>query len=181
MYKRQALGDGSSRELLLAEGLSQADALVTLTGIDEENIVISMFGHSQHVPKIVTKINRLEYGSIFSELGVGSIVSPKELCSNDIVRYVRAMQNQVGSVLTLHSIAGGGAEALEFRVDGAVRFVGVPLRAVPLRAGVLIACITRRGKTIIPDGAAHFEKGDTVVAVTAREDAVTQMNDMFEQ
>lgn len=176
-----ALGDGSSRELLLAEGLSQADALVTLTGIDEENIVISMFGHSQHVPKIVTKINRLEYGSIFSELGVGSIVSPKELCSNDIVRYVRAMQNQMGSVLTLHSIAGGDAEALEFRVDSAVRFVGVPLRDVPLRAGVLIACITRHGKTIIPDGTSHFEKGDTVVAVTAREDAVMQMNDMFEQ
>ena len=172
-------GDGSSRELLLAEGLSQADALVTLTGIDEENIVISMFGHSQKVPKIVTKINRLEYGSIFSELGVGSIVSPKELCSNDIVRYVRAMQNQVGSVLTLHSIAGGEAEALEFRVDSSVRYCGVPLRDVPLRDGVLIACITRRGKTIIPDGAAFFEKGDTVVAVTAGETSVNQMNDIF--
>ena len=175
-----ALGDGSSRELLLAEGLTQADALVTLTGIDEENIVVSMFGHSQNVPKIVTKINRLEYGSIFAELGVGSIVSPKELCSNDIARYVRAMQNTVGSVLTLHSIAGGEAEALEFRVDGAVHYCGVPLRDVPLRAGVLIACITRRGKTIIPDGAAHFEKGDTVVAVTACEEAVTHMNDLFE-
>ena len=175
-----ALGDGSSRELLLAEGLTQADALVTLTGIDEENIVVSMFGHSQNVPKIVTKINRLEYGSIFAELGVGSIVSPKELCSNDIARYVRAMQNTVGSVLTLHSIAGGEAEALEFRVDGAVHYCGVPLRDVPLRAGVLIACIPRRGKTIIPDGAAHFEKGDTVVAVTACEEAVTHMNDLFE-
>ena len=87
----------------------------------------------------------------------------------------------MGSVLTLHSIAGGDAEALEFRVDSAVRFVGVPLRDVPLRAGVLIACITRHGKTIIPDGTSHFEKGDTVVAVTAREDAVMQMNDMFEQ
>ena len=86
----------------------------------------------------------------------------------------------VGSVLTLHSIAGGEAEALEFRVDGAVHYCGVPLRDVPLRAGVLIACITRRGKTIIPDGAAHFEKGDTVVAVTACEEAVTHMNDLFE-
>lgn len=173
------LGDGSSKALLDSEGISTTDALITLTDMDEENIVISMYGNSVGVPKVVTKVNRLEYSGMFTDLGVGSIVSPKELCSNIIVRYVRAMQNQKGNVLALHRIADGKAETLEFLVDGSVHWCGTPLKTVPLKSGVLIACITRRGETIIPDGSSHFVKGDTVVVVTTRENPFHQMNDIF--
>ena len=175
------LGDGSTQEALEEEGLAQSDALVTLTGIDEENIVISMYGHAIGVPKIITKVNRLEYSSMFSDLGVGSIVTPKELCSATIVRYVRAMRNQMGSVLTLHRIANGMAEALEFRVDANVRWQNTPLKDVPLKPGVLISCITCRGELTIPDGTSKFRQGDTVVVVTASENTFLQMNDIFEE
>lgn len=173
------LGDGSSQALLVSEGLNQTDALVTLTGMDEENIVISMYGHAQGVRKVVTKVNRLEYGHMFMDMGVGSVVSPKDLCSVLITRYVRAMQNKTGSILALHHIAEGAAEAMEFRVDGSVLHRGVPLKDVPLKPGVLISCITRGGETLIPDGASSFETGDTVIAVTTRQSQFRQMNDIF--
>jgi trk system potassium uptake protein TrkA len=172
--------DGSSQSVLKREGLSQADALVTLTGIDEENIVISMYAHGAGVKKVITKVDRLEYSGMFADLGVGSVINPKELCSSSIVRYVRAMQNQKGSVLALHRIANGGAEALEFLVDESVLWCGKPLKDVPLKKGVLISCIIHRGRRIIPGGDSCFEKGDSVVVVTTVESPFTKMNDIFD-
>lgn len=174
------LGDGSSQSLLDSEGVGRTDAVVTLTDMDEENIVISMYSHAAGVKKVITKVNRIEYGSMFSEMGVGSVVSPKELCSTNIVRYVRAMQNQTGSVVALHRIADGRAEALEFRVDASVRWRSTPLRDIPLRRGILISCITHKSQTIIPDGSSSFEDGDTVVAVTTGSQSIRMMNDIFE-
>ena len=175
------LGDGSSREVLESEGIRSADAVVTLTDMDEENIVISMYSSAAQVPKVVTKVNRLEYSSMFAEMGIGTVISPKDLCSNVVVRYVRAMQNQKGSVLTLHRIADGGAEALEFRVDDTVPWRGTPLRDVPLKKGFLISCITRRGETIIPDGSTCFETDDTAVVVATSEEPILRMKDIFEE
>lgn len=174
------IGDGSQQSLLEGEGLCGADALVTLTGMDEENIVISMYGQTVGVRKIITKINRLEYSHVFADMGVGSVVSPKELCSTEIVRYVRAMQAKTGSVLALHRIADGAAEALEFSVDETVRWCNTPLKDVPVQKGVLISCITHRGETIIPDGTACFRQGDTVIVVATSESVFLHMNDIFE-
>ena len=174
------LGDGSSQSFLESEGLDEADALVSLTGIDEENIVLSMYAHSQGVPKVVTKVNRLEYNRMFEALDIGSIVSPKDLCSALIARYVRSMQNKTGKILALHLIAEGNAAAMEFRVDETSNYRGVPLKDVPLRRGILISCISRGADTIIPDGTSSFEAGDTVVAVSTLDSPVLQMNDLFE-
>ena len=173
------LGDGSSQSFLESEGLGEADALVSLTGIDEENIVLSMYAHSQGVPKVVTKVNRLEYNRMFEALDIGSIVSPKDLCSALIARYVRGMQNKTGKILALHLIAEGNAAAMEFRVDEHTHHRGVPLKDVPLRRGVLISCISRGADTIIPDGTSSFDVGDTVVAVSTLDAPVMQLNDLF--
>lgn len=173
------LGDGSSQSFLESEGLGEADALVSLTGIDEENIVLSMYAHSQGVPKVVTKVNRLEYNRMFEALDIGSIVSPKDLCSALIARYVRGMQNKTGKILALHLIAEGNAAAMEFRVDEHTHHRGVPLKDVPLRRGVLISCISRGADTIIPDGTSSFEVGDTVVAVSTLDAPVMQLNYLF--
>lgn len=173
------LGDGSSQSFLESEGLGEADALVSLTGIDEENIVLSMYAHSQGVPKVVTKVNRLEYNRMFEALDIGSIVSPKDLCSALIARYVRGMQNKTGKILALHLIAEGNAAAMEFRVDEHTHHRGVPLKDVPLRRGILISCISRGADTIIPDGTSSFDVGDTVVAVSTLDAPVMQLNDLF--
>lgn len=173
--------DGSSPSVLEAEGLTETDALVTLTGLDEQNVITSMYGSSQGVSHIVTKVNRMETTGMLESLPVGSVVSPKELCSANIVQYVRAMQNQTGAAVTLHRIADGRVEALEFVVNKQSRYIGEPLRNLHsrLKRNVLISCITHRGKMILPDGSSSYQLGDTVIVVTNREQPILQFNDIF--
>lgn len=173
-------GDASSQALLESEGIRECDALITMTGLDEQNIIISLYGQHCEVPQVITKIGHLDHTQIIENLPLGSIVSPKELCTNTIVRYVRAMHNQTGSAITLHSIADGHAEALEFLVEKNTKYCGVPLKDVPVKRNVLIACISHRAKTEIPDGNASFQVGDTVVVVSSREEVIYQLNDIFE-
>lgn len=173
--------DGSRQDVLEAEGLRRSDAVVTLTGMDEENLVLSMLARHLGVPKVITKINRIEYTDVFRRLGIGSTISPKGLCCAHIVRYVRAMESADGidSVLALHPIADGQAEALEFLAGKDTRHCGEPLRDIPLQKGVLIACITHEGATILPRGDSRFFPGDTVIAVTAGGRTVTRLEDLF--
>lgn len=173
--------DGSRQDVLLAEGIEEVDAVVTLTNIDEENLIISMYANHIGVPKVVTKINRTEYIDVFKDSGIDSVISPKALCSTDIVRYVRAMENTIGgAVITMHNIGDGKAEALEFRANSATRHLGESLTSIPLKKNFLIACISRRGRTIIPKGDDYFLAGDTVIVVTTSELAIIDLNDMFD-
>ncbi len=173
------LGDGSKQELLLDEGIENAEAVVTLTEIDEENLVISMFANIKGVPKVITKMNRLEYVNVLGDIGIGSVISPKVLCCADIVRYVRAMQNQKGSIITLHRVANDQVEALEFRVDKSVKWQDTPLKDIPVKKGVLFFSISHNGVTTIPDGNSSFTEGDTVSIVTANSSLMQGMNDIF--
>ncbi len=174
------LADGSKQDILQEEGLSQADALVTLTDIDEENLVISMYANVQNVPKVITKMNRLDYVGVLGDIGLGSVVSPKALCCNDIVRYVRAMQNQKGSIVALHRVANDKVEALEFHVNHAVKYKGIPLKDIPVKKGILFFSISHNGVTIIPDGNSSFAEGDTVSIVTTNSSQVMSMDDIFD-
>lgn len=173
------LADGSSQDVLDSEGIADMDALVTLTGVDEQNVIASMYGSAQGVPHIVTKVNRIEMTGMIENLPIGSMVSPKELCSANVVQYVRAMQNQAGAAITLHRIANGRAETLEFAINECSRHVNEPLKKIRLKRNILISCITHRGKTVIPDGNSSFQIGDTVIVVTNREDPILQFNDIF--
>lgn len=173
------LADGSSQDVLESEGMSDMDAFVTLTGFDEQNVISSMYASARGVPNVVTKVNRMEISGMLEDLPVGGIVSPKELCSANVVQYVRAMDNQEGAAVTLHRIANGRAEALEFVVASNSRCVGLPLKKIHLRSNILIACITHHGKTVVPDGNSSFEIGDTVIVVTNRQAPIMQFNDIF--
>ena len=110
-------GDASDQSLLESEGLASSSALVALTGLDELNMVVALYGKRNNVPQIITKMSRIEDTSVIDNLSLGSVISPRNLCCNTIVRYVRAMQNQVGAAVTVHSIADGKAEATEFLID----------------------------------------------------------------
>ncbi len=173
-------GDASREFLLDNEGISNCDALVTLTGVDEMNIIISLYGSSCKVPQIITKLGRLENNTVLDSLPIGSIISPKELCCNHIVRYVRAMENQAGAALTIHTIADGQSEAVEFVVDRNTLHCGEPLKKLKLKKNVLIVCITHGMKLDIPNGDSCFEYGDTVIVVTGAGRVIYQLNDIFE-
>jgi trk system potassium uptake protein TrkA len=165
--------------LLEGEGLSNCDALVTLTGIDELNMIISLYANSRGVPQVITKLGHITNRSIIDNLSLGSIVCPKDLCCNTITRYVRAMQNQTGAAVSLHMIADGQAEAVEFLVDENTRHCGQPLKDLKLKPNMLIAGISHGHETEVPNGNSCFRQGDSVVVVTSGRGVLQQLNDIF--
>lgn len=174
-------GNGAQQSLLLAEGLTHTDAFVTLTGMDEENVVLSLYASHMGVPKCITKINSMEFDWMFEDRGLESVISPKLLTANEIVRYVRAMDNTTGgSMLTLHRIVDGNVEALEFHADAGTRFLGVPLSQLSLRSNILIACINHENRVMIPTGGDWISGGDTVIVVTPTDYGVKKLNDIFQ-
>jgi len=172
-------GDGTDKELLESEGLEKCDALVTLTGVDELNMIVSLYGQNYGVPQVITKLSRIENQHIIDSLSLGSVICPKELCCNSIVRYVRAMKNHSGAAISVHAIADGQVEAIEFRVDATTLNCGVPLKDIKLKDNVLLASITHGNVTEIPGGHSSFRKGDTIVVVTGNRGTLQQLNDIF--
>lgn len=163
-------GDGADQELLLEEGIGNMDAFVSLTGVDEENIMLSIFASMQNVPKVVAKINRDELLPMAEKLGVETIISPSHLSTNIIVRYARALENSKGSsVETLYKLVDGKAEALEFNVIEGSKTIGIPFKDIKLKPNVLIAGITRGRKTIIPSGNNMILAGDKVVVISCNQ------------
>lgn len=172
-------GDGAHQELLLEEGLTSMDAFVSLTGMDEENIMLSIFASMQNVPKVVAKINRDELLTMAEKLGVDSIISPSRLTTNIIVRYARALENSKGSnVETLYKLMDGKAEALEFKVASDSLVIGIPFKSIKLKSNILIAGITRGSNIIIPSGNDMIMAGDRVVIIST-EKRLQDINDIL--
>ncbi len=172
-------GDGAGQELLLEEGLSNVDAFVALTGMDEENILISLFASSQNIPKVVSKVNRREHVIMAEKLGLDCVVSPKDMTSNIMIRYARALKNSVGSnVETLYKLADGKAEALEFKVAEDSPVINITLKELELKTNTLIAGIIRGRKTIIPSGDDTIIPGDRVIVI-AKNQKLQDLSDIL--
>lgn len=171
-------GNLSDQDLLESEGLDQSDALVTLTGLDELNMIVSLYATSRGVPQVITKLGHTGNRSIIDSLSLGSVICPRELVCSTIVRYVRAMENQTGAAISVHPIADGQAEAMEFLVEDTTRNCNKPLKEVKLKPNVLLVSISHGAATEIANGDSVFTQGDTVVVVTSGRD-VRQLNDIF--
>jgi len=173
-------GDISNQELLESEALGKTDALVTLTGIDEMNMIVSLYAASQGVPQVITKLGHTGNRSIIDSLNLGSVICPRDLVCNNIVRYVRAMENQTGAAISVHTIADGQAEALEFLVDEHTLNIGKPLKEIRLKPNILLVSISHGATPEIPNGDSFFRQGDTVVVVdTNSREIIRQLNDIF--
>ncbi len=163
-----SLGDGAQREILEEEGIRFADAFVALTGLDEENILISYYAAANGVPKVLVKVNRNELGVIAEKMGLESVVSPRKLIADVLVQYARALQNSMGSTVeTLYKLMDSNVEALEFKVGPEFSSIDIPLKAMKLRKNILIAGIIRGKDIIIPSGDDVIRHGDRVVVISA--------------
>lgn len=172
--------DGAKQESLLESGLKSADAFVALTGIDEQNILISVSASLQGVPKVISKINRKEYISMAEKLGMDCIISPREIVSNKMVRYARALENSLGSnVETLYKLMDGNVEALEFNVKSDCRFLNIPLKDLQLKSNTIIAGIARGRKPITPTGDDVFMAGDRVIVIAAANRRLQDFSDII--
>ncbi len=159
-------GDATDQKLLMQEGLMNAHGFAALTGLDEENILLSLFANDISGAKTVTKINRISFNGVIDKLDLGSIIYPRVITSDYIVKYVRsATYSQNSNVETLYKLANGKAEALEFIIKADSAVANIPLLKLNLRKNTLICCIYRQGKIIVPTGSDKMMAGDSVVVV----------------
>lgn len=160
-------GDAAEKEVLLEEGLEDVGAFVALTGLDEENILLSLYAKSVGDAKLITKINRVDYDDVIKHLDLDSTVYPKSITADIIVRYARAMKNTMGSnVETMYNVIKGKVEASEFVVRENSPITGTPLSQLKFKENVLIAAILRDKEVIIPRGYDIIQPGDAVVIVS---------------
>ncbi len=174
------LGDAALQTTLQAEGMDDCDAFLSLTGIDELNILTSLYASSAGVPSVITKLGRINDTRAVGELPLGSIISPRKLCCSTVVRYVRALYQQAGAAIAIHTIAHGQAEAIEFRVDAHTRHTDTPLKHIRLKPNIRLAGVIRSGVTELAGGDTVMREGDTVVVVSARAEVILDLNDIFD-
>ena len=159
--------DGTENRVLLEEGIEFAESFVALTNIDEENILLSLFAKSKMNGKLITKINRIAYDEVISNLDLDTTIYPKNITAEYIVKFVRAKNNSIGSnIETMHNILDRKAEALEFKISENSPVAGIPLEKLNLKENILIACINRGTEVIIPRGRDIINPGDNVIVVT---------------
>lgn len=160
-------GDGTEKDLLMEEGLMETEAFVATTNFDEENIMLALFAKSLCKAKLITKVHRISYDEIINSLDVGSIIYPKYITAEHIIKYVRAMRNSMGSnIETLYRLNDNRVEVMEFLVKEDSPVVGIPLQELRLKPNMLIGCITHKGQVTIPKGQSIIEVGDTVILIT---------------
>lgn len=170
-------GDGTDEELLKEEGIEYIESFVPLTGIDEENILLTLHAKQISKAKVITKINRITFKDVISGLQLGSVIYPKYITSEAIIAYVRAKKDSMNSnIETLYHMFEQRAEAIEFLVDKKSKVTDTPLMKLSLKDNLLIACINRNGKIIIPSGNDSILTGDTVMIVTTH----TGFNDIHD-
>jgi len=159
--------DAINQEVLRQENIDKAEAFVSLTNMDEENILLSLFAKSVSDAKIVTKINRIDFDNVIERLDLDTIIYPKNITSEIIVRYVRAMKKTIGTNLeTLYQVIKGKVEAAEFNIETDCALTAAPLMKLNLKPGVLVAAIVRNRKVLIPRGSDQLQIGDSVVVVS---------------
>lgn len=172
-------GDGTDQDLLDTENIQSVDAFVALTDRDEENLMSSIYAHQCGVPKVIPKINRLNYISIIKQLGMDSVISPKYTTANSILRYVRALENSQGSAVEkLYKILDDKAEVAEFTANESTTFLDVALRDLNTKDGIIIATIVRNKKIIIPYGNDCIKNKDKVIVV-AKSGSLFDLNDII--
>lgn len=173
-------GDGSAYKLLEKEGIGKMDSVISLIGIDEFNMIISMYAQNLNVQKVITKIDRTENSEIIKKFGMESIVCPKLIACNDVLRYVRAMDiRSENTIRTLLRLLDGRVEALEFTVTEDTMNLNTPLKDVPLIRETLVACIVHRGRVLFPGGDDHIERNDSVIIISSAKNRIKRLNDIF--
>lgn len=173
-------GNVRDHDLLLEEGIREADAIVTLTGSDELNLLTALYGKMQGIDKVIAKVNEESLSDMVASVGINSIVSPKSITADRILGYVRARQNSLGSanVEAMYHLVNGQIEAMEFMIRADAKYIGIPLKDLPIKPNNLIAAIVRGREVKIPGGNDMIRPGDSVVIVTMNK-KVQKMEDIL--
>jgi len=172
-------GDGSDQEFLKEERIELYDTVISLTGMDEENILISLFALNQGAKKVITKVNRTDLLKLMGHVGLQSIITPKRLIANEIIRFVRSLNsNDKSQVEALFRIADNQVETIQLKVPNDSKVVNRTLESMKLKQNILIAYIIRGKKLIFPTGRDVLKPGDHVI-ITSIERKLDRIEDIL--
>lgn len=173
-------GDATNQKLMLEEGVETVGSLITLTGMDETNIIVSTFAKGLTKNKIITKVNNPNYDVILNSVGLESVVSPKDIFCSHILKHARGMGNNKGSEFkTLYRLVNNKVEALEFAIPKKTKYTSIPIKDLHIKNNYLLACIIRDNRVIIPNGLDTLEPLDSVIIVTTNT-SVKDVSDILE-
>lgn len=172
-------GDGSDKNLLLEENIDNTDAFVATTGIDEENVVYSMFANSLNVPKVITKINHLNFSEVLDTVGINNVITPHLVASNQILRYIRAKENSIGGNMeTLLRFMDDELEIMEFKVSNSFKMCGEYLKNIKFKKNLIVVCIKRKNEIIFPSGNDSIQVDDSIIISTTNHN-IRGLNDIL--
>lgn len=174
-------GDATDQELLFEEGIEDVSGFAALTGVDEENILLSLYAADVSKATTVTRVDRSSFNSVINEMNLGCIIYPRVITSDYILRYVRSLNPDTDSeVETFYKLAHGKAEALEFKIKSDSSFIGKPIMSLKFRKNTLIGCIYRDHKVIIPNGQDCLQAGDSVLVIISGY-SISSIREIFEK
>ena len=161
-------GNAIDQGLLEEEGITETESFIPLTGIDEENIMLTLYAKHVSDAKVITRVTRIGFKDVIDSLNLGSVIYPKYITSEAIIAYVRAKHasKDNSDIETLSYMFNGKAEAIEFLVKEESAVTNIPLCELPLKKNLLLTFISRNGKVIFPHGDDCIKVGDTVMVVT---------------
>ncbi|MBQ7140776.1 MAG: Trk system potassium transporter TrkA [Bacilli bacterium] len=172
-------GDGSDKNLLLEEGIEEMDAFVSATGIDEENIIYSLFANSLNIPKVITKINHLTFNDIVESVGIENVQTPHIIASNQVLKYIRAMENsRGGNMESLVRIMDDKLEMMEFVINDEFKYINKCLKDIHFKEGIIVVCINRKGNVIFPTGEDVLKVNDNIIISTTKSN-IKGLNDIL--
>ena len=173
-------GDCTDQELLESENPEETDAYIALTGRDEDNIISALMAKQKGIPKVIVKVDKMNDVSVIHDIGIDSVISPKAIAADEIVRYVRALRNTEGiSVEKLYTLLNGEVEALEFILTSTENYLDIPLCNLEFKKGVLIGSIVRKNKIIIPKGDEKLLQGDKIIVILSGKYKPTDFNQIL--
>ena len=159
--------DGSDKFMLTEEGIENTDAFIATTNMDEENVVLSIFANSFNVPKIITKINHLNFGEVLESIGIENVVTPHVIASNHILRYIRAKENSIGGNMeSLIKLMDDELEIMDFKINSDFKYIGKNLKNIKFKKNIIVVCIKRKGEIIFPTGDDVIETNDNIIIAT---------------
>jgi len=166
-------GDATDLDLLLEERIGEANVFIATTGDDEDNMVACQLARSLGVERTVALVNKASYRQIYDLLGVDQAISPRVLCANSILRFVRS-----GSVAAIAVIGDGRAEVLELRAQFKEGKDEIKVKNLGLPKGAVIGALVRGEHVLIPNGDTPVHSGDQVIVFTLPEN-LDQVESLF--
>ena len=169
-------GDGCEVAQQVEAGFGRADAVVAVTGSDDDNLVVCQMAKMEHdVPRTISRVNDPRNQSLFQKLGIDATVSSTKIIYNLLEQEVGG-----GEVIPLAALKQGNIEIVDIEIGQKSPVIGRDISALALPEEALIISVIRDGHAHLPASARQFVLGDSVIALV-NADREHMLRDIFSE